>query len=114
MALGKGRAAPGALGLIALLVAATLPMHAHAALNLDGSGDEVAHTPSSGTTKLTISSTQGHILDVGGTTVERMHQWCEAAEDADSDTARLDAYHQMRQMVSWLRAPFENPDTYDR
>lgn len=69
MALGKGRAAPGALGLIALLVAATLPMHAHAALNLDGSGDEVAHTPSSGTTKLTISSTQGHILDVGGTTV---------------------------------------------
>ena len=69
MALGKGRAAPGALGLIALLVAATLPMHAHAALNLDGSGDEVAHTPSSGSTKLTISSTQGHILDVGGTTV---------------------------------------------
>ena len=55
--------------MIALLVAATLPMHAHAALNLDGSGDEVAHTPSSGTTKLTISSTQGHILDVGGTTV---------------------------------------------
>uniref|UniRef100_A0A7S0NKF7 Peptidase S74 domain-containing protein n=1 Tax=Micromonas pusilla TaxID=38833 RepID=A0A7S0NKF7_MICPS len=69
MALGKGRASPGALGLIALLVAATLPMHAHAALNLDGSGDEVAHTPSSGSTKLTISSTQGHILDVGGTTV---------------------------------------------
>mmetsp|Transcript_8678 Transcript_8678/g.38313 ORF Transcript_8678/g.38313 Transcript_8678/m.38313 type:complete len:527 (-) Transcript_8678:78-1658(-) len=69
MALGKGRAAPGALGLIALLVAATLPMHAHAELNLNGSGDEVEHTPSSGTTKLTISSTQGHILDVGGTTV---------------------------------------------
>lgn len=65
MALGKGRAAPGALGLIALLVAATLPMHAHAALNLDGSGDEVAHTASSGSTKLTISSDQGHILEVG-------------------------------------------------
>ena len=56
MALGKGRAAPGALGLIALLVAATLPMHAHAELNLNGSGDEVEHTPSSGTTKLTISA----------------------------------------------------------
>ena len=69
MALGKGRAAPGALGLIALLVAATLPMHAHAALNLDGSGDEVAHTASSGSTKLTISSDQGHILDVGGTAI---------------------------------------------
>ena len=55
--------------MIALLVAATLPMHAHAELNLNGSGDEVEHTPSSGTTKLTISSTQGHILDVGGTTV---------------------------------------------
>ncbi len=54
------------------------------------------------------------MLHVGGTTVERMHQWCEAAEDADSDIARLDAYHQMRQMVSWLRVPFENPDTYDR
>ena len=69
MALGKERAAPGALGLIALLVAATLPMHAHAALNLDGSGDEVAHTASSGSTKLTISSDQGHILDVGGTAI---------------------------------------------
>ena len=69
MALGKGRAAPGALGLIALLVAATLPMHAHADVDLNGSADKVEHTASSGTTKLTIKSDQGHILDVGGTTV---------------------------------------------
>ena len=69
MALGKGRAAPGALGLIALLVAATLPMHAHADVDLNGSADKVEHTASSGTTKLTIKSDRGHILDVGGTTV---------------------------------------------
>ena len=69
MALGKGRAAPGALGLIALLVAATLPMHARADVDLNGSADKVEHTASSGTTKLTISSTQGHILEVGATTV---------------------------------------------
>ena len=69
MALGKGRAAPGALGLIAFLVAATLPMHAHADVDLNGSADKVEHTASSGTTKLTIKSDQGHILDVGGTTV---------------------------------------------
>lgn len=69
MALGKGRAAPGALGLIALLVAATLPMHAHADVDLNGSADKVEHTASSGSTKLTIKSDQGHILDVGGTTV---------------------------------------------
>jgi len=53
------------------------------------------------------------MLHVGGTTVERMHRWCESAEAADSDEARLEAYQQMRQMVSWLRVPFENPDTYN-
>jgi len=55
--------------LIALLVAATLPMHAHADVDLNGSADKVEHTASSGSTKLTIKSNQGHILDVGGTTV---------------------------------------------
>ena len=55
--------------MIALLVAATLPMHAHADVDLNGSADKVEHTASSGTTKLTIKSDQGHILDVGGTTV---------------------------------------------
>lgn len=55
--------------MIALLVAATLPMHAHADVDLNGSADKVEHTASSGSTKLTIKSDQGHILDVGGTTV---------------------------------------------
>ncbi|MFT7645700.1 MAG: hypothetical protein ACI8Y4_000432 [Candidatus Poriferisodalaceae bacterium] len=53
------------------------------------------------------------MLHTGGTTIERMHQACEAAETADSDEARLETYEQLRQIVSWLRAPFENPDFYD-
>lgn len=52
------------------------------------------------------------MLHVGGTTVERMHQACLAAEEANTDQARLDAYNQLREMVSWLRIPFEEPDLY--
>ena len=52
------------------------------------------------------------MLQTGGTTVARMHQTCLDAEDAGTDEARLEAYDQLRQMVSWLHAPFENTDWY--
>lgn len=52
------------------------------------------------------------MLHTGGTTVERMHQLCEDAEAAESDEVRLEVYEQLRQIISWLRVPFENPDLY--
>jgi len=52
------------------------------------------------------------MLQVGGATVERMHQSCIDAEDTDTAEARLEAYEKLRQMISWLRVPFEDPDAY--
>jgi hypothetical protein len=61
------------LGSIAalLFIAATLPMvNAAGKVDLDGSNDKIEHTATSpSTTKLTIKSDQGHILDVGGATI---------------------------------------------
>jgi hypothetical protein len=38
---------------------------------------------------------------------------CADAEAADDDTARLAAYHQLRQMISWLNHPLDHPEVYD-
>lgn len=47
------------------------------------------------------------LLHLGPRTVERLWQVVEDAEAADSDEARLAAYDQLRQMLSWLRAPLD-------
>ena len=52
------------------------------------------------------------MLHTGGTTVERMHQMCEQAEATGTTQARLEAYEQLRQMVDWLRVPFDDPEQY--
>lgn len=52
------------------------------------------------------------MLHLGSTTVERMYSLCAEAESADTDTARLDAYEQLRQMIGWLKVPFDQPETY--
>jgi len=44
------------------------------------------------------------LLEIGPFTVARMCEACDRAESADSDAARLEAYHQLRQMLSWLSA----------
>lgn len=44
------------------------------------------------------------LLDIGPSTVGRMWDACEQAESAGTDEARLAAYGQLRQMISWLRA----------
>jgi hypothetical protein len=49
------------------------------------------------------------LLHLGGATVERMWATCEAAEAAATDPARLDAYHVLRGMLSWLRVPLADP-----
>ena len=50
------------------------------------------------------------LLQAGGSVVERMWGLCLAAEAAGTDDARLAAYHQLRPMLSWLRAPLHDDD----
>ena len=53
------------------------------------------------------------LLELGPTMTRRLHAVCEAAEHAGTDEERLTAYHQLRQMLSWLHYPLANPDVYD-
>ena len=53
------------------------------------------------------------LLEIGPTMVRRLHGVCQQAEDAGDDGARLAAYHQVRQMLSWLQYPLEHPEVYD-
>ena len=59
------------------------------------------------------SEGSGGLLELGPTFTRRLHGVCTAAEAADSDEARLAAYHQLRQMISWLHHPLEHPQVYD-
>ena len=59
------------------------------------------------------SEGSGGLLELGPTVTRRLHGVCTAAEAADSDEARLAAYHQLRQMISWLHHPLEHPQVYD-
>ena len=43
-------------------------------------------------------------LELGPSTVDRMWEACAAADEAGTDDARLSAYAQLRDMLSWLRA----------
>ena len=36
-----------------------------------------------------------------------------AEEAAGDDAARLAAYHQLRQMLSWLQHPLDHPEVYE-
>jgi hypothetical protein len=47
------------------------------------------------------------LLALGPRTVRRLWAIVEAAEATGTDAARLDAYEQLRQMLSWLRAPLD-------
>ncbi|MFM7253008.1 MAG: DUF6027 family protein [Ilumatobacteraceae bacterium] len=53
------------------------------------------------------------LLELGPTFTRRLHSVCADAEAAASDEARLEAYHQLRQMISWLHHPLEHPEVYD-
>lgn len=50
------------------------------------------------------------LLAVGPSVVERMWERCEAAEASGTDEARLEAYRALRDIVSWLRVPLEQPE----
>ncbi len=53
------------------------------------------------------------LLELGPTMTRRLHAVCETAEQAGTDDERLVAYHQLRQMLSWLHYPLANPQVYD-
>ncbi|MEQ1873904.1 MAG: DUF6027 family protein [Ilumatobacteraceae bacterium] len=53
------------------------------------------------------------LLELGPTMTRRLHAVCTQAEAADTDEARLAAYQQLRQMLSWLNHPLEHPEVYD-
>jgi hypothetical protein len=49
------------------------------------------------------------LLELGPRMVNRLWEPIENAEQVDTDEARLSAYDQLRQMISWLRLPLEDP-----
>jgi len=53
------------------------------------------------------------LLEIGPTMVRRLHTVCQQAEDAGDDASRLAAFHQLRQMLSWLQHPLQHPEVYD-
>jgi hypothetical protein len=56
------------------------------------------------------SAGSGGLLELGPSMLHRLWQPVERAEAAGTDKARLAAYEQLRQMLSWLRMPIASPD----
>ena len=54
----------------------------------------------------------GGLLELGPTMTRRLASVCDRAEAADTDEARLEAYAQLRELLSWLRHPLEHPEVY--
>jgi hypothetical protein len=54
----------------------------------------------------------GGLLEIGPVMIPRLWEPIAAAEEADSDEERLRAYHQLRQMISWLKVPLDDPSVY--
>ena len=54
----------------------------------------------------------GGLLEVGPTMVGRLWEPFARAEAEGTDEARLAAYDQVKQMVSWLKFPLDHPEVY--
>jgi hypothetical protein len=54
----------------------------------------------------------GGLLELGPTMTRRLAEVCDQADVTDTDTARLAAFAQLRDMISWLRYPLDHPDAY--
>jgi hypothetical protein len=54
----------------------------------------------------------GGLLELGPTMTRRLADVCEQAEAEGTDEARLAAYAQLRDMITWLRFPLDEPDAY--
>ncbi|HEX5265303.1 MAG TPA: DUF6027 family protein [Acidimicrobiales bacterium] len=55
----------------------------------------------------------GGLLELGPSMVHRLWAVVDNAEEAGSEEARLAAYQQLRQMISWLRLPLVEEAGYD-
>ena len=56
------------------------------------------------------SEASAGLLELGPTMVRRLAEVCERAEAEGTDEARLGAYDQLRQMLSWLRLGLDETD----
>ena len=54
----------------------------------------------------------GGLLELGPTMTRRLAEVCDRADAAGTDEARLEAYAQLRAMITWLRHPIDEPDVY--
>ncbi len=52
------------------------------------------------------------LLELGPTAVERLWKPIARAEETGADQARLAAYHEVRQIVSWLKVPLDDESVY--
>jgi hypothetical protein len=57
------------------------------------------------------SAGSGGLLELGPSMVHRLWAPVEKAERVGTDDARLEAYEQLRQMISWLRLPLVEDET---
>jgi len=58
------------------------------------------------------TSGSGAALELGPSVVQQLARVVDEAEAAATDGARLAAYEGLRQIVSWLRLPYDQPDIY--
>ncbi len=54
----------------------------------------------------------GGLLELGPRMAKRLREPFVAAEEADTDEARLEAYETARQIVEWLNVPLDQPEIY--
>ncbi len=54
----------------------------------------------------------GGLLELGPTMTRRLGAVCDRADEAGTDAARLEAYAELRDLLSWLRHPLDHPDVY--
>ena len=55
----------------------------------------------------------GGLLELGPTMTRRLGKVCDDAEAEGTDDARLAAYEQLRQMLTWLQLPLDRPEIYE-
>ena len=58
--------------------------------------------------KWAASGSEG-LMEIGPIVVRQMQDLVDKAEALDSDEARLEAFHALKQIVSWLKVPLDHP-----
>lgn len=58
------------------------------------------------------TSGSGALLELGPQAITKLSSFVDEAEAAGTDEARLAAYDSLRQFISWLRYPLDNPEVY--